>query len=279
MIERDHQIFAGELRSLRIKAGFKTGKDFAAHIRWVASKVSRIENARTLPADDDLDVWFPAVGADAETEARLRGVLVDLRLERDRWKQQLRHGHSDRQHAEAVSERDAARIVSVELFVVNGLVQTPAYARSLFELAAEMHGTRADTDEAVRARIQRQDVLYDPAKRVEILVGESALRYPIGPVAVMRAQIDRLLNLIGIPHVRLGIIPIDRPLPTITMHGFTIHDDTVLVEINHTEITVTEPDDVELYNDITARLWQVAAEGEAARTLLQRVLGDLASAT
>jgi transcriptional regulator with XRE-family HTH domain len=265
VIERDHQIFAGELRRLRINAGYATGKDFAAHIGWVASKVSRIENARTLPADDDLDVWFPAVGADPETEQRLRRELLDLRLERDRWKRQLRHGHSDRQRAEAVAEQDAARIVSVD-------------ARHLLELAADMHGTHADTDAAVGARIQRQNVLYNPAKRVEILIGESALRYPICPVPVMRAQIDRLLNLIGIPHVRLGIIRLDRPLPTITMHGFTIHDDTVLVEVNHTELTASDADDVALYEVIVQRLWQVAAEGEAARATLQRVLGDIADA-
>lgn len=278
VIERDHRIFAGELRSLRIAAGFATGKDFAAHIGWVASKVSRIENARTLPSDDDLDVWLPAVGADEETSARLRDALVDLRLERDRWKRQLRRGHSERQHAEAVAEHDATRIVSVELFLVPGLVQTPAYARHVFEMAAAMHGTRADTEDAVRERIRRQDVLYDPSKRIEVLIGESALRYPICDVPMLRVQIDRLLNLIGLAHVRLGIVPLGRQLPTITMHGFTIHDDTVLVEVNHTELTVVDVDDVELYNGIVRDLWTAAAEGEAARTLLQRVLSDLASA-
>ncbi|MET7991423.1 helix-turn-helix transcriptional regulator [Amycolatopsis sp. NPDC005232] len=275
MIERQLQIFAGELRRLRVLAGFQTGKEFAEHIGWIASKVSRIENARTLPADDDVDAWLAAVDADEEIAVRLRDELVDLRLERDRWKQQLRHGHSERQHGEAVAERDAARIVSVELFLVNGLVQVPAYARCVFELAAGMHATPADTDDAIRERIQRQDVLYDPGKQIEILIGESAFRYPICAAPVLRAQIDRLLNLIGLDHVRLGIVPIDTLLPTITMHGFTIHDDTVIVEVNHTELTVVEPDDVALYNDIVGRLWEVAAEGERARAVLQDVLGVL----
>ncbi|GAB3376126.1 helix-turn-helix domain-containing protein [Amycolatopsis echigonensis] len=275
MTERDHQIFASELRRLRTSAGFETGKEFAAHIGWVASKVSRIENARTVPADADLDVWLPAVGADEETEARLRGALVDLRLARDRWKQQLRRGHSERQHVEAVAERDATFIASVELFLIPGLVQTPGYARLVFEMAAEMHDTPTDTDEAVRERIRRQDVLYDPSKRIEILIGESALRYPICDVPMLRVQIDRLLNLVGLAHVRLGIVPLDSKLPTITMHGYTVHDDTVLVEVNHTEITVTEPTDVALYVGITEKLWEIAVEGDEARDLLQRVLRAL----
>ncbi|WP_432845953.1 helix-turn-helix domain-containing protein [Amycolatopsis sp. CA-161197] len=271
MIERELQIFASELRRLRLAADFRTGKEFAAAIGWIASKVSRIENARTLPSDDDLVTWLNSVRADEETSTRLRDQLVDIRVERDRWKQQLRHGHSDRQRDEAIAERDATRIVSVELFLVNGLVQIPAYARSVFELAAGMHATPADTDAAVRERIQRQDVLYDPSKRIEVLIGESALRYPIATVPVLRAQIDRLLNLIGLAHVRLGIVPLDALQPTITMHGFTIHDDTVIVEINHAELTVTDADDVALYNDIVDRLWDVAAEGEDARAVLMRV--------
>ena len=276
MIERDHQIFAGELRSLRVAAGFGTGKQFAARIGWLASKVSRIENARTLPADDDLDTWFAAVDADQATEARLRATLVDLRLERDRWKRQLKQGHAARQRGEAAAERDASRVVTVEFFVVNGLVQIPDYARVVFELASEMHRTPADTDQAVRARVQRQDVLYDPSKTIEILLGESALRYPICPAPVMRAQLDRLLNVIGLPHVRFGIVPLDRQLPTITMHGFTIHDDTVLVETNHTELTAVDAEDVELYESIVEKLWDAAVTGDDARRLLQRALEDLA---
>ncbi|WP_162834744.1 helix-turn-helix domain-containing protein [Amycolatopsis circi] len=275
MTERDHQIFASELRRLRVNAGFETGKEFASAIGWVASKVSRIEKARIIPADSDLDDWLPAVGADDETEARLRSALVDLRLARDRWKQQLRRGHSERQHVEAVAERDASFIASVELFLVPGLVQTPGYARHVFEMAAEMHETPTDSDDAVRERIQRQDVLYDPSKRIEILIGESALRYPICDVPMLRVQIDRLLNLVGLAHVRFGVIPLGTTLPTITMHGYTIHDDTVLVEVNHTEITVTETADVALYRDITERLWTIAAAGDDARDLLQRILRAL----
>jgi hypothetical protein len=202
----------------------------------------------------------------------LRDTVREIRLARDSWKYQLRHGHAKRQRAEATSERDASRIVTVEFFVIPGLVQTAEYARSVFTLAADMHGTLHDADESVRERIRRQDVLYDPSKSVEILVAESALRYPICPLPVMRAQLDRLANLAGLSHIRLGIIPLDTVLPTITMHGYAILDSTVVVEVNHTEITATEPDDIELYNQITAQLWEVAVEGDAARALLLRVL-------
>lgn len=159
----------------------------------------------------------------------------------------------------------------VEFYLVPGLVQTADYARAVFDLAAEMHHSPHDTDEAVRERIRRQDVLYDPGKSVEILVAEAALRYPVCPPAEMRAQLDRLNNIAGLRHVRLGVIPLDTVLPTITMHGYLMLNDTVIVEINHTEVVATDPDDVSLYRAITDGLWEAAAEGDDAREILTRI--------
>ncbi|TDQ05810.1 helix-turn-helix domain-containing protein [Labedaea rhizosphaerae] len=270
-IDKRQLRFGDALRRLRAEAGYRTGKDFAERIGWQTSKVSRLEKGRTLPADSDVVAWVEAVGADADTAAELRNELAELRLERDRWKSQLRLGHADRQRREAVAEGDASRIVTVEYFLVPGLVQTADYARAVFSLAAEMHESLNDADQAVRERVRRQEVLYDPGKVVEVLIGESALRYPPVPVAVNRAQIDRLITLSGLPNLRLGVIPLDVPLPTITMHGYTILDDTVVVEINHTEVVATDPEDVGLYDQITSALWRIAAEGDAARAVLANV--------
>ncbi|MGH3862521.1 helix-turn-helix domain-containing protein [Actinokineospora sp.] len=263
--------FADRLRQFRASSGFGTGKDFAEHIGWQASKVSRIENGRTLPSDADVADWLRALKVSEPETASMRDELREIRLARDRWRQQLRRGHADRQRQEAAAEQLATRLVSVEFFVIPGLAQAADYARHLFSMAAQLHETPADTEAAVAERIRRQAVLYDSTKTVEILIGESALRYPICPPPVMRAQVDRLLGLLDLQHVRLGIIPLDTELPTITMHGYLIVDDEVIVEINHTEIRISEPDDIELYERITADLWRIAAEGDDARALLRRI--------
>ncbi|GAA1252997.1 helix-turn-helix transcriptional regulator [Prauserella halophila] len=268
---------ADTLRNLRERVGFRTGKEFAAHIGWVASKVSHVENGRTLPSDADLAAWAAAVDADADTLTSLRDEARELRLDRDRWKRRLRHGHATVQRGTAVSERAASHITMVEFFLVPGLVQTPDYARRVFEIAAAMVDSPDDADTAVRERVRRQDVLYDPSRTVEILVSEAALRNPICSPEAMRGQLDRLTNLAGLGHVRLGVIPLDVQLPTITLHGYTILDDAVTVEVNHTDVTATDPDDVALYRSITDQLWGVAAEGDAARRVLTRVASDLPS--
>ncbi|MEC3980436.1 helix-turn-helix domain-containing protein [Amycolatopsis sp. H20-H5] len=275
MIQTRQLAFGDTLRGLREEAGFRTGKEFAERLGWVPSKVSRVENGRTLPSDSDVTAWAHSIGAAADVALALRAEVREIRLERDRWKHQLRNGHAERQRTEAISERDATRIVTVELFLVPGLVQTPAYAHEVFELAAAMHGTRSDTEAAVRARIQRQEVLYDEGKSVAVLVGESALRYPICPAPVLRAQIDRLNNLSGLANVRLGIVPLDTPLPTITLHGYTLIDDIATVEVNHTELIISDPDDIDLYERITAQLWEIALEGEVASAMLAQLTTGL----
>ncbi|MBP2321391.1 transcriptional regulator with XRE-family HTH domain [Kibdelosporangium banguiense] len=269
--------FGGRLRRLREKSGFRTGKDFAGRLGWMASKVSRVETGATLPSDSDLAAWLTAVEAPEDVALELHDELLELRLARNSWKRQLRTGHAPRQREHATAEQTATRITMVEFYLVPGLVQTAEYARQLFAMAAKLHQTPADTDEAVRARIRRQDVLYDPSKQIEILVAETALRYPLCSAPVLRAQIDRLITLSALPNVRIGVIPVDTVLPAITMHGFIILDDEVQIEINHTELATVDHDDVELYRRITNELWSVAVEGDEARSLLNRVLDAIGS--
>lgn len=270
-IEKRQLAFGGRLRRLREDAGFGTGKEFAEHLGWIASKVSRIETGTTLPADSDLTTWIEATDTPETVAVELQDELLDLRLARNNWKRQLRTGHADRQRQSADVEQSAARITMVEFYLVPGLVQTAEYARAVFTMAAELHESPRDTDEAVRARVRRQDALYDPDKQIEILVAEVALRYPLCPPPVLRAQVDRLISLAALPNIRLGVIPLGTVLPVITMHGYTMIDDTIYVEINHTELTTADQDDLTLYRRLTDQLWTVAAEGDDARAMLTRL--------
>lgn len=88
----------------------------------------------------------------------------------------------------------------------------------------------------------------------------------------MAAQYDRLIALIGVRTVRFGIIPLDVQLPMPLLEGVWVLDDLVSVEVLHTEITTSDPDDVKLYNDALDALWKVAAEGDDARAVLTRLL-------
>jgi hypothetical protein len=132
-----------------------------------------------------------------------------------------------------------------------------------------------DVEASVRARMERQRLLYDGHRTFEILIGEAALRHPIGSPVVMSAQIDRLMSALGLPGVRIGVLPLGRQLPHVPWHGFWIVDDQVFIENITAEVRVTDESEVSIYNTLTDRLWTVAVEGADARALLARIAANL----
>ncbi|HEV7981104.1 DUF5753 domain-containing protein [Amycolatopsis sp.] len=173
-----------------------------------------------------------------------------MKGEEARWKNRLRAGHEVVQQSFGDAEKAALRIRVFETGLVPGLVQTPDYARAVFVAMAELQDTPNDTEAAVTARLQRQSVLYDSTKTIELLVTEAALRTPVAPSGVMAGQVDRLLAVIGVPNVRFGIVPLGVQLRYPVLHGFWMLDDWVGVEVVNTEITTREPEDAQVYSDL-----------------------------
>jgi hypothetical protein len=66
-----------------------------------------------------------------------------------------------------------------------------------------MASNAQEIDEAVALRLQSQQPLYQPEKRFQFLIAEPVLRWLVVPAEVMRAQLDRLLVAVGMPHVEL----------------------------------------------------------------------------
>jgi len=265
--------FGEALRQLRERAGFPSGKAFAELHGWQQSKVSRIETGFQLPTETDLANWFDATEPMEAVAARLRDEVLEIRLGLASWKRQLRSGNRPRQEHAAAIETAASRIRAFETSVVPGLVQTAEYAAHVFATNAEFYGTPADVNDSVRVRMERQAVLYDSSKQIDLVFTEAALRYPVCPPEVMAAQLDRLLAVLGLPAVRIGIIPLDTRLPVVAMHGFWIVDDQVLVETVDTELSLTDPEEVALYQRMADAMWTVAATGDAARAILVRLAG------
>jgi transcriptional regulator with XRE-family HTH domain len=263
-----------QLRLLRDTADI-TGKQLAEQLGWVPSKISRIELARQAVSDADLVAICGALSVDVGRTEELRNELRAIRIEEARWNQQLRVGHRALQEQVGKEQGDAQRISVFALTMVPGLVQTAEYARHVFASLAEFHDTPRDTDAAVGARMQRQQVLYGEGKTIELLMTSFAFTNPIAPPEVMRAQIDRLISVEGLPSVRLGIIPPGVALPAAVAHTFRIADDLVSIELVNTEVSTREPGDLALYTRYLAKLWDLAAEGDAARALLLQLAREL----
>ncbi|ALO09999.1 Putative DNA-binding protein [Streptomyces venezuelae] len=268
------EALGARLRELRAETGLN-GKVFAALLSWPASKVSRLQNGKQTPSIADLEAWATAAGK-PEALSELKGRLAGLETTYRSWRRQLAAGHRPRQEQGIAETAATSRIRGVEVVRIPGLFQTPEYARYVFEQNAEFRETPRDVDAAVRARIRRQEALYDPDKRFEFLIYEPALHARTSPVPVHAAQLDRLMGVIGLDTVKLGIIPLGARLRRAPSHGFWIYDRRlVIVETINTEMWLEDESAVELYERSWEWLTESAVYGEQAQRLIGRVRAAL----
>ena len=135
------------------------------------------------------------------------------------------------------------------------------------------HRTTSNQRYGCGCNVKRYSVIQ--TKRFRFVVTEAALHARIGPPAVQRGQLDRLLVLMNLDTVELAVIPLTARLPFVMHHGFSIEDeDLVLVETFSAELQLRDPDDVALYAKIFDALWGVAEAGERAAELVRRMAAE-----
>jgi transcriptional regulator with XRE-family HTH domain len=263
------------LRDLRRHAGL-TGRQLAEALSWPASKVSKLENGRQQPTDADIRGWTEATDRADATEALL-AALHTLEEQHAEWQRLLRRGL--RAHQDTIIARDARTRMfrAFEPTVVPGLLQTPDYARARFEQGIAEFGVQ-DVDEAVAARLRRQEMLYRADKRFHLVLTEATLRYSLCPTEVMLGQLDRLIALAALPTVQLGVLGFGTPCSVAPLHGFWLFDDDrVVVETYSAELTLAQPQEIELYTRTFDALAADASYGRAARAIITAVIDDLAA--
>jgi transcriptional regulator with XRE-family HTH domain len=262
------------LRELRTEAGLQ-GKDLAERLGWQRSKVSRLENGKQTATAADLEAWARALDVPAEV-ADLHSRLRGLESQQRSWRRQLSSGHRAVQDRYVAEYRRTATVRGYEATVIPGLFQTPDYARHLLIHNADLMQSPRDTEDAVRARMKRQEVLYEAHRSFHVLVWEGALHALVCPVEVMAGQLDRLVGLIGLSTVSLGIVPFGIQLRVTPKHGFWIFDEErVVVETVNTEFTLESAEDVELYGRVWDRLKEGAVNGAQAHRLIARARAAL----
>ncbi|MEU7383416.1 helix-turn-helix transcriptional regulator [Streptomyces sp. NPDC042207] len=183
----------GKLAKLfRTRKGF-TRQELADAVGYSIEQVASIEQGRRPAKAAFTEAAERVLGAD--------GVLAELQEDVDRAKLPKFFQDFASIEAEAVSRFD------YDPLLVPGLMQTEGYTRALFL----SHYPPLD-DETVElhteARLNRQKVLTKaPIVQLSFIIGEAALTNPIGSGEVMREQLQRLLDVGGLRHVELQVIP------------------------------------------------------------------------
>lgn len=274
--QRARETLGLRLRELRRDAQL-TGRRLAELNGWHPSKISKIENGRQTPSEANLRAWARACGR-PELADELIATLRTLETHYVEYRRMFRTGMTARQQAWADLETETTVIRNFETAVVPGLLQTPEYARFRLREGIAYDDSPDDLDDAVAARMQRQQVLYRTGKKFHFVLAEAALRTRLCPPEVMAGQLDRLVTLSTVPTLRFGVISFEEAFPQAPLHGFWIFDERVVMVENLTaELSLTQPGEIERYLRIFGGLAGVARYGPQARAIVTRALADIAS--
>ncbi|MEE1940827.1 helix-turn-helix transcriptional regulator [Streptomyces sp. TRM 70361] len=267
-------VLGRRLQDLREKAGLK--RDEAARILHVTSAtVRRMETAEValkIPYVKLLLEAYGVTGADAEA-------FVALAEEANRpgWWQRFRDVLPD-WFSVHVSLESAAKVIrAYEPQVVPGLFQTEEYARHILRTGAVGRSDPREVERLVALRMERQHLLARPdAPHLWILVDETALRRPVGSPAVMRAQVDRLLEDAERPNVTLQIAEFSSGFHPGTYGPFVLFrfglpelPDMVYVEYLTGAVYLDERNEVASHLELLDRMSAQAATARRTKEILR----------
>jgi transcriptional regulator with XRE-family HTH domain len=181
----------------------------------------------------------------------------------------------------AKAERECVSLHNYEPLIVPGLLQIEEYAHAILR-GGRPRDTEEQIDELVAARLDRQEILTWPAPPAFwFVLDECVLRRVIGDAAVMRKQLDHLVELAGHTQVNVQIIPLSagaRPglLGAFVIARFPDRPDIVYLETAAEAEIIVNPkrvaaltytydavrahalpvtQSVELIKEVTAELW------------------------
>ena len=263
------------LREIRKDAGL-SGRALAATTGQHFTRVSKIEHGVQPPTDNDIRYWCRACGA----EEQVPDLMATARVVESAYLEFRRQARAGMKrvtgaHTLALYGR-TSQFRIYEHNVMPGLFQTAAYCAAMLSFWIGFLDTPADLDAAVAARMERQKVIFDAGKRFTVILEEQALRTWFGTAEVQAGQLGRLLEMMSVPTVSLGIVPLMTERTGVPSAGFWIFDDSlVALETPTASIEVTQPQEVELYTRMFGHLRGAAVFGAAARGLIIRALGEL----
>ncbi|MFD5753639.1 helix-turn-helix domain-containing protein [Streptomyces sp. NPDC127033] len=197
-------VLGRQLQTLREKAGLS--RDQAARLLHVtAATVRRMETAEVSLKIPYLQFLLPEYGVGPrDTEVFLR---LAEEANKPGWWQRFHDILPDWFSGYVSLEEAAKTIRSYEPHFVPGLLQTEEYAHAVLSTGAV--GRTADPlriERHVALRMERQALLTRAdAPAFWAVLDETVLRRAVGSKAVMRAQIDRLIEAVEMPNVTLQI--------------------------------------------------------------------------
>ncbi len=204
------------LRQLRTDAG-ETREQTAFVLGCSPTKVTYLESGRNVIGKTELIVLIQHYGEGAVEKLE---ALEELRQEANK-----RGWWSTARLPEWLAnyvglETEASSVLSFELELIPGLLQTEQYAREIHALRGQPPD---DLERRVKARLRRQERLTasDPLQ-LSALISEAALARCARQPNVAAEQFRQLLNWAQRPNIEIQILPFDAGLHSGMSGAFTV---------------------------------------------------------
>lgn len=246
-----------------------------------ASKISRLERADSPP--DLRDIRDLALHFGVPDQERLMLMALAQRAREPEWFERKFSDCAMHWMRRLIGlEAECAVLMTFEAFIVPGLIQTAEYSEQIIHDGLE-EGER--TPEAIRLRTElrkeRQERFFGQGlpPMANFLLDESILYRQVGDDAVMRGQIQKLLDLTGDPRISIRIVPLagkvvsnNASMTHLTFDQFGLPP-MVYVEGNDSADYHTQVRDVERFVTLLLRLSKNSAlSREATVELLKKTL-------
>lgn len=269
------QALGTRLREIRLEAGL-SGRGLGELAGWHSSKISKIEYGKQAPTLDDIRVWCGHCGVLGEApeliaSARaVEGMFVD-------WRRMERTGLKLAQESVNPLWERTERFRIYSGWLIPGPIQTREYIAAALTSIMSRRDLPDDIEAATDVRVERQHVVKRHDRRFAIVLEESVLRYRIGGVDTMAAQLGHLLTVSSLPTVSIGVIPLDADRSAMwPTEGFFIYDDEqVAVELVSGYLTITQPREIAMYAQTFTTLSEQAVHGATARRLIAEAINAL----
>ncbi|MGI8309051.1 helix-turn-helix domain-containing protein [Saccharopolyspora hattusasensis] len=224
------------------------------------SHLSKIETGKRIPSVETTAMILAVLGIAPSERERILDLAKNA--SEPNWLTVGMPGIPQQLAGAVESERAASAVVHWSPMIMPGLLQTADYVRAV--ATADGLPTH-EVESRVMVRLARREVLTrrDPGK-FDVLIGEVALRQPIGPPEVMVEQLRYLIKASDeFPNVDLRVVPTRVGWHPGTAGPFVLYefpDSPPFVHFEHysSGAFVTNSDDIEAYRKAVAKISKYA---------------------
>jgi transcriptional regulator with XRE-family HTH domain len=200
---RERRLIA-ELRRIRGAANL-TLEELAPQLGWSISTISRIETHKRRIQITELTQLLDFYGIKGERREQLLGLARAVR--QTGWWDAYAGTLSTELSNYISLEAEAASLHCYDGMIFHGLLQTDAYAEYVIRAGLISSPPPQEIARRVEVRMNRQELLTrDAPLALWTVIDETVLARVIGGPEIMRAQLERILELSALPNVTMQIL-------------------------------------------------------------------------